>query len=680
MANVGSLFVVLGLQASDYQNGLRKATKEANTAMNQIKREFASLNLKQAVVAVAALGTAFIYAGKKFADAANEADINKRRFNIMFGELAGSSKAWVDSYSKDIGRANDDLMGYMASFQMLLKNMGIGGERAAAMSKQMVKLGIDIGSFTGAKDAEVMDALTRAIAGQARGLVQYGIILKGVTQTDKDGNVVISDKLSKMSNAERTYSMFNALLRQTASIQGDASRNAGEYGNQLKRLQGNAQDLRQEIGERLKPAFTAMYVEMNKWLSDPKNIESMKKLGDEAARMTEKMAHTGEWAASHPDMISKVFYGIGAVVALNWLAKTAFNIKGITEGLIKLSKIPAIRIIIPEIIGLGAAIIGLRELHKLTGGRGLGNIIGGVPSKAAPIPYTGTLGAGGQDLMSKLIPFKPPAFDLFAGIKPTAAPEKGKSVIAEIDKAEKESFEYREGLARSLRDYQDMLGVRRMEEAAKQYEDGQKDYEDNNNKIIDFENERAKFIKGIRDNLASQEKMRIEQQKDAWIAFGDTIANTMMYAMQQSGNAFQNIAKAFEGMLVNMAAQYAARAAVFAMLNAISGGSFGGLVTASTFIFGNLGFKASGGPVEANRPYVVGEKRPELFVPKTAGTIIPSLSGMGTTNNTTDNSRWELNFHDSGSRQKMIGLPDEKFAEQFRRCVRDEKIQIKRLA
>lgn len=35
--------------------------------------------------------------------------------------------------------------------------------------------------------------------------------------------------------------------------------------------------------------------------------------------------------------------------------------------------------------------------------------------------------------------------------------------------------------------------------------------------------------------------------------------------------------------------------------------------------------RAAGGPVEAGRPYIVGEERPELFVPDTAGTIIPEI-------------------------------------------------------
>jgi len=45
----------------------------------------------------------------------------------------------------------------------------------------------------------------------------------------------------------------------------------------------------------------------------------------------------------------------------------------------------------------------------------------------------------------------------------------------------------------------------------------------------------------------------------------------------------------------------------------------------------NVGMRASGGPVAAGRPYVVGEREPELFVPKTSGTIYnqAQLAGMG---------------------------------------------------
>lgn len=51
----------------------------------------------------------------------------------------------------------------------------------------------------------------------------------------------------------------------------------------------------------------------------------------------------------------------------------------------------------------------------------------------------------------------------------------------------------------------------------------------------------------------------------------------------------------------------------------------GGSRSSSNLLYTASGREA-GGPVVAGRPYIVGEKRPELFVPDTDGTIIPRLS------------------------------------------------------
>lgn len=54
----------------------------------------------------------------------------------------------------------------------------------------------------------------------------------------------------------------------------------------------------------------------------------------------------------------------------------------------------------------------------------------------------------------------------------------------------------------------------------------------------------------------------------------------------------------------------------------------------------NAGGRAAGGPVEADKPYLVGEKGPEMFVPKTAGTIVPNHK-MGTTETRASGGRVE---------------------------------------
>jgi phage-related protein len=54
-----------------------------------------------------------------------------------------------------------------------------------------------------------------------------------------------------------------------------------------------------------------------------------------------------------------------------------------------------------------------------------------------------------------------------------------------------------------------------------------------------------------------------------------------------------------------------------------------GLTSEGTVLRDYVEGRASGGPVRAGMPYVVGEKRPELFVPNSDGYIYPSVGGAG---------------------------------------------------
>jgi len=59
------------------------------------------------------------------------------------------------------------------------------------------------------------------------------------------------------------------------------------------------------------------------------------------------------------------------------------------------------------------------------------------------------------------------------------------------------------------------------------------------------------------------------------------------------------------------------------LLGGIGGGAAPG-ASAITLGSGFGGFYAQGGETDPHKPYVVGEQGPELFIPKTSGTVIPN--------------------------------------------------------
>ena len=78
------------------------------------------------------------------------------------------------------------------------------------------------------------------------------------------------------------------------------------------------------------------------------------------------------------------------------------------------------------------------------------------------------------------------------------------------------------------------------------------------------------------------------------------------------------------------------------------------------------GFRAEGGPVNAGRPYMVGEKGPELFVPHSSGSIVPN-GAMGSSSGGTGGVTVNYNIAAGVSRAELVPI-----LEQERRRLKAE--------
>lgn len=88
-------------------------------------------------------------------------------------------------------------------------------------------------------------------------------------------------------------------------------------------------------------------------------------------------------------------------------------------------------------------------------------------------------------------------------------------------------------------------------------------------------------------------------------------------------SAFDQIVDQWKKTLMNMVNEWISSGIRDLFGSIFNSGSSGGFLSSLGSLFGFDG-KASGGPVTAGRPYIVGEKGPELFTPSTSGNIIPN--------------------------------------------------------
>lgn len=104
---------------------------------------------------------------------------------------------------------------------------------------------------------------------------------------------------------------------------------------------------------------------------------------------------------------------------------------------------------------------------------------------------------------------------------------------------------------------------------------------------------------------------------------GRAIEGALTRAVRTGKLGFDDLGRMALGVMNEIAA-----AALHQGLGAVGASSVGGgLLGLITGLFGGSPGRATGGPVSPGRPYWVGERGPELFVPTAAGQVAPAASG-----------------------------------------------------
>ena len=140
---------------------------------------------------------------------------------------------------------------------------------------------------------------------------------------------------------------------------------------------------------------------------------------------------------------------------------------------------------------------------------------------------------------------------------------------------------------------------------------------------IELTNEALQGVAATLSDLQSYD-FEINPIGQEQIALAEDYTRTLTEGLAQAVIYGRNFGDVLKGLAQQIAAS--------GLINILSGGklgtSFGDSLGALTSIFG--GKRETGGSVMPGKAYVVGEKRPEVFVPSTAGYIMPRVpSGQG---------------------------------------------------
>ncbi|MBK9580291.1 MAG: tape measure protein [Fibrobacteres bacterium] len=173
----------------------------------------------------------------------------------------------------------------------------------------------------------------------------------------------------------------------------------------------------------------------------------------------------------------------------------------------------------------------------------------------------------------------------------------------------------RRGIDRGLAD--------RRKQAAKEEQDA----------IAEISAQEIAFYKEIQDQKAEIVRENTERIQGYYVDLAQSSSAVLAQSFAQIGEGFGAMADAmlsgFKNMMIQMAAEVAANAIVFGVLNLFSGGAAGTFAKGFTGLSGLLMGHATGGYVGGGEASIVGERRSEIFVPRSAGRIEPTTTSAG---------------------------------------------------
>lgn len=191
-------------------------------------------------VLTGAMGKLFLMGG--------EAEVMRRKFNTVFGDMADDARRWTESFAESVGRSRYTMMGEYAKLQDLLYPMGMSRREAAVMGGRMLERAEDISVFQGRATEEVVQAMMQGLIGNARALRQYGIVISDTTLKQEALSRGYRQNINELSEIEKAQLRFNLIMKGSADSMDFAKTNADLYTQQLRSAKDLLKDFWTDVG------------------------------------------------------------------------------------------------------------------------------------------------------------------------------------------------------------------------------------------------------------------------------------------------------------------------------------------------------------------------------------------------------------------------------------------------
>ena len=169
-------------------------------------------------------------------------------FNVTMGEAADAATNYARKVQDLMGIDIAEWMNYQGTFKQLTAGFGVAEEAANTMSTNLTQLSYDLSSFFNTSVETAFDKLSSAMAGQVKGLRQFGIDTTVASLQEYALAKGIETSVRSMTQAEKSLLRYNYIMEKSVLIQGDMARTILTPANALRVLNSQLTQMKRAFG------------------------------------------------------------------------------------------------------------------------------------------------------------------------------------------------------------------------------------------------------------------------------------------------------------------------------------------------------------------------------------------------------------------------------------------------
>ena len=229
-------------------SNIKNVVSVVGGAVNNIKSKF---NILNSTLASGLSLAALVAVGKKCLELSSDLAEVQNVVETTFGKSSNIINEFAESALKNFGLTELQAKKYVSTLGAIAKASGESEEATLQMSTNLTKLTADVASFFNYDYDTAFNKIRSGLTGETEPLKDLGVVMTVANLEQYRLAQGIQTSYSAMSSAEQMALRYNYIMQALTDTQGDFNKTQASWANQLRILQGQAQQLGAILGNLL---------------------------------------------------------------------------------------------------------------------------------------------------------------------------------------------------------------------------------------------------------------------------------------------------------------------------------------------------------------------------------------------------------------------------------------------